>query len=354
MHRGDISHLNVFANLHDVTLQRLDVYQSHKTPVFYDSRFFAPTVDLWNVVPVIYGDVAPGKPAKHPRFEDVVNATLPPEYRVVGSVSNAHLTGAGEKALMGTVSFSDPEIERMAAAGELSLSTGFSSPESPDDRLKGATKIAGNVIPNHVYVFRRGACPNCFPNDNGAMFHNMQQEPIMDDESKGILTRIADALNRAPEPPQQQYVNVAEYETLKKELAATKEALADLVNVMKTEKEPEKKPEVDQEKENLKKEIEDMKAEQAQAAADAAWGAVKANLPEGWLGEKEAETRKAFETEPATFFGKFAEFKNAQPDEKAAEGDGTAGAGGETPDKDEAEFKNLATEFEKKYGIRVV
>jgi len=36
---------NAFANLHDVTLQRLDVYHRNNGGyVFYDSKHFAPTV----------------------------------------------------------------------------------------------------------------------------------------------------------------------------------------------------------------------------------------------------------------------------------------------------------------------
>ena len=333
MFRGDIPHLNVFANLHDVTLQRLDVYQTHGHPVFYDSRFFAPTVDLWNAVPVIYVDVAPGKPAKHPRFEDVVNATLPPDYRTVGSVSNAHLTDAGEKALKGTVSFSDPEIERMATAGELSLSTGFSSPESPDDRLKGATKITGNVIPNHVLVFRRGACPNCFPNDNGAMFHNLQEPDMPDDETKGLLKTIADALTRR-EPAPVQHVNLTEFENLKKELETAKAQTAELAN--------------------LKQELETLKAEKATAEKDAKWNAMKANLPEGWLGAKEPETRKEFEADPGAFALKVVAFKNTQPQEQQAEGTGATGGSGDAESTEEQKFANMAAEVAKATGIQFV
>lgn len=358
MPRGDNQLTNVFANLRDVTLQRLDVYHDHGHPVFYDSRYFAPTVNLWNTVPVIYADIEPGAPVKHPRFEDVTNGTLPPEYRVVGNVSGTHIPIAGERVLKGIVSFSDKEMEQLANAGDLSLSTGLSSPEAPDGRRRGATRIAGPVTPNHVLVFRRGACPNCYPNDNGAMFHNLERELEMDDESKGILKRIADALNKTSDPPQQ-YVNVAEHETLKKDVTAMKEAITELVNLIKTEKPPEKKPEqapdADPEKENLKQELATLKAGRAKAKADAAWTTMKANLPEGWLGEKEAKTREEFEADPVAFSLKVIAFNNTKPGEKQAEGNNTPpGNSGEEPTSDEVAFKNLASEFEKKYGIRVV
>lgn len=333
MPRGDNQLTNVFANLHDVTLQRLDVYHDHGHPVFYDSRYFAPTVNLWNTVPVIYADIEPGAPVKHPRFEDVTNGTLPPEYRVVGNVSGTHIPIAGERVLKGIVSFSDKEMEQLANAGDLSLSTGLSSPEAPDGRRRGATRIAGPVTPNHVLVFRRGACPNCYPNDNGAMFHNLQEPDMPDDETKGLLKTIADALTRR-EPAPVQHVNLTEFENLKKELETAKAQTAELVN--------------------LKQELETLKAEKATAEKDAKWNAMKANLPEGWLGAKEPETRKEFEADPGAFALKVVAFKNTQPQEQQAEGTGATGGSGDAESTEEQKFANMAAEVAKATGIQFV
>lgn len=333
MPRGDNQLTNVFANLHDVTLQRLDVYHDHGHPVFYDSRYFAPTVNLWNTVPVIYADIEPGAPVKHPRFEDVTNGTLPPEYRVVGNVSGTHIPIAGERVLKGIVSFSDKEMEQLANAGDLSLSTGLSSPEAPDGRRRGATRIAGPVTPNHVLVFRRGACPNCYPNDNGAMFHNLQEPDMPDDETKGLLKTIADALTRR-EPAPVQHVNLTEFENLKKELETAKAQTAELVN--------------------LKQELETLKAEKATAEKDTKWNAMKANLPEGWLGAKEPETRKEFEADPGAFALKVVAFKNTQPQEQQAEGTGATGGSGDAESTEEQKFANMAAEVAKATGIQFV
>lgn len=333
MPRGDNQLTNVFANLRDVTLQRLDVYHDHGHPVFYDSRYFAPTVNLWNTVPVIYADIEPGAPVKHPRFEDVTNGTLPPEYRVVGNVSGTHIPIAGERVLKGIVSFSDKEMEQLANAGDLSLSTGLSSPEAPDGRRRGATRIAGPVTPNHVLVFRRGACPNCYPNDNGAMFHNLQEPDMPDDETKGLLKTIADALTRR-EPAPVQHVNLTEFENLKKELETAKAQTAELVN--------------------LKQELETLKAEKATAEKDTKWNAMKANLPEGWLGAKEPETRKEFEADPGAFALKVVAFKNTQPQEQQAEGTGATGGSGDAESTEEQKFANMAAEVAKATGIQFV
>ena len=324
---------NAFENLHDVTLQRLDVYHRNNGGyVFYDAKHFAPTVDHWNTVPVIYVETEPGKPAEHPQFEDIANDTLPPKFHKVGSVSAVHLTESGEKALKGAIAFSDPAIEAKAAAGELSLSTGLASPEAPDPRLPGATKIAGPVTPNHVLVFDRGACPNCYPNDSGAMFHNLQEPEEIDDESKGLLKRIADALTKTPEPVQ--HANMTEFENLKKELDAEKAKTAELAN--------------------LKQELETLKAEKAAAEKDAKWNAMKANLPEGWLGAKEPETRKEFEADPGAFALKVVAFKNTQPQEQKAEGAGVAGGSGDMGSTEEQKFANMAAEVAKATGIQFV
>ena len=324
---------NAFENLHDVTLQRLDVYHRNNGGyVFYDSKHFAPTVDHWNTVPVIYVETEPGKPAEHPQFEDIANDTLPPKFHKVGSVSAVHLTESGEKALKGAIAFSDPAIEAKAAAGELSLSTGLASPEAPDPRLPGATKIAGPVTPNHVLVFDRGACPNCYPNDSGAMFHNLQEPEEMDDESKGLLKRIADALTKTPEPVQ--HVNLTEFENLKKELETAKAQTAELVN--------------------LKQELETLKAEKATAEKDTKWNAMKANLPEGWLGAKEPETRKEFEADPGAFALKVVAFKNTQPQEQQAEGTIATGGSGDAESTEEQKFANMAAEVAKATGIQFV
>lgn len=322
-----------FRAIHDVTLQRLDVFHPNNgRPVFYDAEPFAATVDRWNNVPVIYAVIDPGESAEHPRFEDVNSGTLPGKFRVVGRVSGAHLADTGEAALKGSIQISDPEIEEKARSGRLSISTGLSSPEVPDPRLPGATRIAGPVTPNHVLIFDRGTCQNCYPNDHGAMFHNLEQEPEMDDESKGLLKTIADALTRR-DPPAVQHVNLEEYETLKKNLESAQAQIAELSN--------------------LQAEVATLRAEKESAIKDAKWAAMKVNLPAGWLGEKEPETRNEFEADPGAFALKLVEFKNAQPRDQTAEGN-TSAASPDCGCSEEQRFKNMAAEVAKSTGILFV
>ena len=67
---------NAFKNLHDVTLQRLNVYHKNNGHrVYYDAQHFASTVNAWNGVPVIYTETNPGAGAEHPTFADVSAGT---------------------------------------------------------------------------------------------------------------------------------------------------------------------------------------------------------------------------------------------------------------------------------------
>jgi hypothetical protein len=152
----------------------------------------------------------------------------------------------------------------------------------------------------------------------------------MDEESKGLLKGILDALKREPT----QHNNLAEFENLKQELAA---ATAKTVEF-----------------ENLKQELATLKAAQETAKKDAEWDVMKANLPAGWLGAKEAETRKEYEAAPGAFALKVVAFKNTQPGEKAAEGSGVGQSADGAESTEEQQFANLAAEFAKRTGIKVV
>jgi len=81
---------------------------------------------------------------------------------------------------------------------------------------------------------------------------------------------------------------------------------------------------------------------------------MKANLPEGWLGAKEPETRKEFEADPGAFALKVVAFKNTQPTETPAEGSGVGQNAGDAESTEEQQFANMAAKFTEKFGIRVV
>ena len=316
---------NAIGGKHDVVLQRLDtLIKNGGKMILYTPEAFQNVSD-WVGVPVVYVQTEGGT-VRHPSQNDVVKNTLPEGYRVVGRVIAANM-GPGEPSLRGEIEIDDPALDTMAAAGQITLSTGFSASVA---NVNGQDKIVGNVVPNHVLIFKRGACRNCYPNDNSARFENTQQEEDdMDDESKSFLKKIVEKLEnlKAPEPatpPQKEEVK----------------DMDELKNVR-------------DERDALKAKIEAIENAAVQAARDTAWSEMKNALPVGWLGDKETDTRKEFETNPAAFSVKFAKFsaENSTPP-KSAEGD-EAGKPGEDTAK-QIEMKNLVADMGKRTGFVLV
>lgn len=303
---------------HHAILQRLGSYLPNASQdVFYSPESFT-NAEAWGGVPLIFAEVV-NSTIVHPDFDAVLNHDLPDNYRVVGQVGWAFLPQDGQPRLEAQLEITDAAVEQIARDGLLGLSTGFSAQIIPDgDRAR----IVGTVSPNHVLLFQQGACPNCFPKDNGAMFLNIKEDEIMteDNEVKSMFQKIMDKLTNtkeSAETPQAQPAADAE----KVQLQNTIDALT--------------------------KELDAMKAEAAQREKDAAWANIKNSLPEGWLGAKEAETRAEFENSKDAFYAKLmahkAEFSNTK-----AEGSVACGCKAST----EAQLKNALEENLKKTGFR--
>lgn len=307
------------SSFHDVRLQRLDVFMDYGgTKVLHTLNHFNNAAN-WERIPVIFQKTGAGVPGVHPDFDAVTTRSLNPEkYVNVGYIENPHISGTGEPSLMGRVAFSNPECSLMAKAGKLSLSTGFAAPT----RLleDGRKEIAGDVVPNHVLIFKRGSCPNCYPNDNGAQFLNISPDgdDEMDDESKGILKEVRDYLtNLAKKPPvtpaetimsetpkTEEFANIlAERDTLK----AKVEELTNLTASFKKANDEAKTA-----FENIQKENQDLK-----------WTLLKPVLPHAWTDTPEHETasREKWTNTPAVFVAELAAFKNQLPADKPAEGE---------------------------------
>ena len=272
---------------HHVILQRLGSYLPNaRQDVFYSPESFT-NAEAWQGIPLVFAEVVDST-ILHPDFDAVSNHDLPDNYRAVGQVGWAFLPQDGQPRLEAQLEITDAAVEQIARDGLLGLSTGFSAQIIPDgDRAR----IVGTVSPNHVLLFQQGACPNCFPNDNGAMFLNIKEDEIMteDNEVKSMFQKIMDKLTNtkeAAETPQAQPVADAE----KVQLQNTIDALT--------------------------KELDAMKADTVQREKDAAWANIKNTLPEGWLGAKEADTRAEFENNKDAFYAKLmahkAEFSNTK------------------------------------------
>lgn len=272
---------------HQVILQRLGSYLPNAGEnVFYSPESFV-NAEAWQGIPLAFVD-AVGATITHPDFDAVSNHNLPDNYRVVGQIGWAYIPLEGQPRLEAILEITDAYVEQIARDGLLGLSTGFSAQIIPDG---DGARIVGTVEPNHVLLFEQGACENCFPNDNGAMFLNVKENETMteDTEVKSMFQKIMDKLTNtkeAAETPQAQPVADAE----KVQLQNTIDALTN--------------------------ELDAMKADTVQREKDAAWANIKNTLPEGWLGAKEAETRAEFENNKDAFYAKLmthkAEFSNTK------------------------------------------
>ena len=333
---------------HDVVLQRLDtLIKNNSRMIRYAADAFA-NVEAWTGTPVIYAQPTEGGILRHPNAADVTAGTLGANYRIVGRIAAANIDTGGEPILRAVMEIDDPEIDERAAGGKLSLSTGFSGQIA---NIRDQETLVGRITPNHVLIFDRGACPNCYPNDNGARFENVcKSDHSMTDETaptaeaeNRLFRRLSEILDnlKAPEQPAEQTTPTATD-------AANVAESADGVTDMATEEEIKN---ITAERDDLKAKLEALENAARIERADRVWAELKNSLPVGWLGEKEAATRAEFEADPAAFAVKAIKFnaENAQTP-KTAEGTQTAPVDMTAENAAEAEI----AEFEKAYGIKFI
>lgn len=328
---------------HIATIQRLEVALEYSDigRLFFSRDSFTNT-EAWQGIPLVYVEVI-NEAVRHPDENDVTARTLKEGQRFVGYVAAAYIPKEGQPRLDAAVCITDAEVEALAKAGELGLSTGFGANIEPASPNEGEYRIVGQVQPNHIAVFHQGACPNCYPRDHGALFLNLQEtdkmteETKLDAESRGLLQRIHDKLfaadNTQPEasaePAGETMTETQEPEVKTAELdnvAAEKDAII-------TE---------------LKNTIEQMKQAEIQRQKDEQWETLKNSLPAGWLGEHEAETRKEFETSPAAFTLRVLNHTKTFANTEAKPAQGTASCG--CPKTAEA-VKNTLDEQAKQYKL---
>ena len=345
--RGNTSPFN---SLHDVVLQRLDTLIKNNSRMIRYSASAFENVGDWSGIPVIYAQPHDGV-LRHPNAADVTARTLSPNYRIVGRIDSAALETHGEPVLRAVMQIDDAELNERAAKGLLSLSTGFSGQIA---NIKDQESLVGKIQPNHVLIFDRGACPNCFPNDNGARFENTCERSTMTDETptadaeNRLFKRLSEILDnlKSPEQHAEQPTPTAPTEAANN---VTEDTAPAGVENMATEEEIRN---ITAERDDLKAKLEALENAARIEKADRTWAELKNSLPVGWLGEKEAATRAEFEADPAAFAVKVVKFnaENAQTT-KPAEGTQTAPVNNMTAENAaEAEI----AEFEKAYQIRFI
>jgi hypothetical protein len=171
-----------FQNIHEITLQGLDRWlpfgDTARVPggkVYYGASHFTGTENTWNETPIVFVPV--GKPVAH---VDHSNFTRDPRaevarlgYRIAGKLNNTRVTTGSDPKVVSEAAINDPEVSRLAAAGKLSLSTGFDVPINKDGMMSGP------VSPNHILVFTKcsaettGFCGTA--NDKLAAFNNTEE-----------------------------------------------------------------------------------------------------------------------------------------------------------------------------------
>ena len=314
--------VNTISPEHDVVFQRLDtLMKNNGQMVHYETESFRNTED-WVGIPVIYAKTN-GATIEHPKREDVLSGNLPKGYSEVGTVTVAGIVNTGEPVLKGKINIYDLEVDGLTTQGKMSVSTGFTA---GIENINGQHKLVGSVVPNHLLIFERGACPNCFPNDNSAWIENIVGgiNYMDDDEAKGFFTKLVERLEG---------IKVAD---------SAIDEVKDVTNTVDFD--------------NVVKERDEMKAKLAefenlaeQAKKDAEWAELKNMIPAGWMGEKEPETRKEFEAGNVAFTVKLMKFNNGIT-VKSAEGDST-GKKVDVGNAVEMEIENINKGLAKNYGF---
>lgn len=348
---------------HHAILQRLDTpidYGSHM--VMLSRNSFAGTLADWHNVPVIFAN-SQMHAGVHPDFSAVAEHRLPQGYEVVGRIKDAYIPPTGASRLEADIEIDDAHsnLSDLANLGGLAMSTGFSCGQYKDGDVDGKPlyKLSGNVVPNHVLLFRQGATPTCFGRDNAAMFCNSRadadagervngeqskmEEMMATDELRGIrglLQTIANKISRNT-GDESDTAEATPVEPAPPEIAAV-DINTDTATKAdeKPEPQPEHKPEkivliAEQpqtavpvcnsvaddtaedtasdglvatadpdatEKEALLAEIQKLRAEREQREKADAWSRVRDLVPAGWLTDGDNKLRAEYEADKDAFY----------------------------------------------------
>ena len=349
---------------HNVILQRLNAYHNNNGKQVYYSRESFLNVDAWQNIPLIFKATAgETESINHPDYTDVGTGQYAPGERVVGSVQEAFVSDYGAPTLRALLAITDPEVEQIARNGKLGLSTAFLCEEIQEGDSEDAVRLIGEVKPNHVLLFEEGACPNCWPNDGAAMFENIQsgETARIEPETRGFIkslynkffgiqknntqpeqmqnpAKVPESNNDSGDVPEEEPEKVKEKikmedENLNKEINALKQQVAELTNTIA-------------ERDCT---ITEMKDAEVQRAKDAQWATLKNTLPAGWLGEREAETRAAYEADKDAFYLKLLSHREQYGNVTPAQGTKSCGC-----KKAEEQIKNIQTDVMSTTGFNLI
>ncbi len=278
------------------TLGRTDQYG-----IYLDQEMFAPTVDAWNGIPLIFSQEHPDPEA----FDKDPEAEL---RRIGGRMVNGtnrdtRIDTVGHPTLRTTFDLDDEEISEGIAAGEISTSNCFF-----------LRKVDGRTVvhPHHILFFRE--TERDVPGDRGVLILNKERKDLT------LVDRLRALVGRRTERKYQEETDMADealkelLATARQDLAKAQETIAQLQAALSEEKAA---------SEAKDEEIEALKAENQkykEKAADDRWQSFKGkHIPPGMVaGDKEAALRKEFETAPEAVFERILAYKA----DEAEDGDG--------------------------------
>jgi len=269
---------------------------------------FDGTEEEWNAAPMIFKPGPPVHPSNEALRQDAAAEIARIGGRIAGTVSDATIHTAGTPRLGARLTFSDPDVRALHAAGHLGQSTGYDAATYPTGYLDG------KVVPSHILLFdMRYGVP---PNDPKTMFLNLGETDMADDtEVKGLLSQILDGIKglkaapaaHANTPPPDESARLLEQANLAKKKADEDLAAANARLL----------------------EFENLEKKRAQDAADARWLEVKNTIPAGLTAKPEDETkeRQAFEADPAGYAIKMIHANTNRAPDRQAQGASHANMG---------------------------
>ncbi len=312
---GAPARLTFVSNEHEAILQTLE---RKSNGLFLPLDSYDPTVGEWKGIPLIYAQNHPDPEAydKDPEAELKRIGG-----RLVGTCNDAWIDRTGHPRLMGALGITDQEVEDGIEDGIISLSNGLRNLRPKGDRLEEAAR------PHHILLFREDG--KYMPGDLGTFILNQKEKGSdMADDEKELVARLR-ALFMGRQGPDgrkgEEVENMAEVKELEAKLATKDQELAD-VKLAFTQLQT-KMAEMGEAVKAKDAEIAGLKNERAsflQKEKDAKWAAFKGkHVPPGMIaGDKEKESREAYENDPVSFMEKVLEFREAHPagDEEGAEG----------------------------------
>jgi hypothetical protein len=309
--------------LHEAILQTLN-RKVGKT--YFTAEAFQQNLDAWEGVPLIYAQTHPDLDAVE---KDLKSAVESVKGRIVGKLHNPRIAVEGHPRLVGDLDWgTDAEVEKLWHEGKLSHSTAFRSTTDGE-------RLVGPVRPNHILLFMEDE--KNAPGDGMAVILNKT-----DAKGDGILNRLKNWLGNPPSlgndetPPAE--VGVAnkegEREMAEKELEAKLEAMGKEIEVLnkkvsELEVSNKQKDDLVAQKDKAIAELQGVVGTYKQKEADARWEAFKAKMPKGMVhAEKEAESRKRFDSDPAGLAMEVLDFNQKEKNLPGEEGfEHTNGAG---------------------------